>query len=286
MSRVRLLRAASRAVRLMTYGFARRCGRAAGRLAWRRGMGRAVVPRHLARLGLAPERGSDVLASYGEYWAETLWLAPSRLAGIRSRLTVEGLEHFDAAHAGGNGAIYALPHVGNWEYAAILPWSRGMRVIAVAEDLPDAGITEWFTRTRATIGIEIVLADGSRSMMQRLLRGLEEGAGVALLADRDVTGSGVDAEFFGETTRLPTGPVAIGLSTGAPILPVACFATAAGHRLVFRPPLVIPADGERTDRIRRGVQAMARELEALIRLDPVQWHLLQPNWPSDPGYRG
>lgn len=286
MSRARLLRAASRVVRLMTYGFARRCGRTAGRLAWRRGTGSKIVPRHLARLGLAPGRGSDVLASYGEYWAETLWLAPSRLAGIRSRLTVEGLEHFDAAHSGGGGAIYALPHVGNWEYAAILPWSRGLRVIAVAEDLPDARITEWFTHTRATIGIEIVLADGSRSAMQRLLRGLDEGAGIALLADRDVTGSGVEVEFFGETTRLPTGPVAIGLSTGAPVLPVACFSTATGHRLVFRPPLVIPAGGERTDRIRQGVQAMARELEALIRLDPVQWHLLQPNWPSDPGYRG
>jgi KDO2-lipid IV(A) lauroyltransferase len=29
---------------------------------------------------------------------------------------------------------------------------------------------------------------------------------------------------------------------------------------------------------------MAGELEELIRLAPEEWHLFQPNWPSDPGY--
>ena len=29
---------------------------------------------------------------------------------------------------------------------------------------------------------------------------------------------------------------------------------------------------------------LASELEALIRRAPDQWHLFQPNWPSDPGY--
>ena len=32
-------------------------------------------------------------------------------------------------------------------------------------------------------------------------------------------------------------------------------------------------------------QYLARELEYLIRRAPEQWHLFQPNWPSDPGYR-
>jgi KDO2-lipid IV(A) lauroyltransferase len=33
-----------------------------------------------------------------------------------------------------------------------------------------------------------------------------------------------------------------------------------------------------------GTQALAIELEGLIRRAPEQWHLFQPNWPSDPGY--
>jgi KDO2-lipid IV(A) lauroyltransferase len=28
-------------------------------------------------------------------------------------------------------------------------------------------------------------------------------------------------------------------------------------------------------------QALAKEMESLIRAAPEQWHLVQPNWPSD-----
>jgi len=33
--------------------------------------------------------------------------------------------------------------------------------------------------------------------------------------------------------------------------------------------------------VARITQLMADELEGLIRRAPEQWHLLQPNWPSD-----
>jgi KDO2-lipid IV(A) lauroyltransferase len=39
--------------------------------------------------------------------------------------------------------------------------------------------------------------------------------------------------------------------------------------------------GRLRDDIARITQALAHELEQLIRVAPEQWHLLQPNWPSD-----
>ena len=33
--------------------------------------------------------------------------------------------------------------------------------------------------------------------------------------------------------------------------------------------------------VSRLTQSLAGELEGLIRREPAQWHLLQPNWPSD-----
>ena len=37
---------------------------------------------------------------------------------------------------------------------------------------------------------------------------------VCLLSDRDLTGDGVEVEFFGERTTLPAGPATLALRTG------------------------------------------------------------------------
>ncbi|NND85365.1 MAG: hypothetical protein HKN46_09480 [Acidimicrobiia bacterium] len=275
---------ASRVVGVLPFGVARRLGAAGGRLAARRGVAEGIVERHQARVGSSATR-RDVLASYGRYWAEALWTSPRRLPEMRRRLEVEGHEHFLAAHEGGRGAVYALPHVGNWEYAAIHPLSYDVPVVAVAERLPDPDMGRWITETREMIGIEIVVLEKGHRTMGRLVEAIGEGAGVALLSDRDLSGNGVEVEFFGEVTRMPQGAIALAEVTGCEVLPVACFATPKGHRLVVRPPLEIPDAEDRGERIRGGVQALAKAFEELIRREPTQWHLLQPNWPSDPGYR-
>jgi phosphatidylinositol dimannoside acyltransferase len=53
---------------------------------------------------------------------------------------------------------------------------------------------------------------------------------------------------------------------------------------VVRPPLSPERHGGLRDDVARLTQVLAGELEYLIRRAPEQWHLFQPNWPSDPGY--
>jgi lauroyl/myristoyl acyltransferase len=43
----------------------------------------------------------------------------------------------------------------------------------------------------------------------------------------------------------------------------------------------MPDASERSERIRLGTQALALEFEKIIRAKPTDWHLFQPNWPSD-----
>ena len=57
-----------------------------------------------------------------------------------------------------------------------------------------------------------------------------------------------------------------------------------GHHALVRPPLSMVRQGGLRDDVARITQNLARELEFLIRRAPEQWHLFQPNWPSDPGY--
>ena len=104
----------------------------------------------------------------------------------------------------------------------------------------------------------------------------------ACLCDRDLHGDGVPVEFFGEETTLPAGPVTLALRTGAPLLPTAVyFQGSEGHLGVIRPPLALERQGRLRADVARGTQQLAGALEELIRAAPEQWHLMQPNWPSD-----
>jgi KDO2-lipid IV(A) lauroyltransferase len=91
----------------------------------------------------------------------------------------------------------------------------------------------------------------------------------------------VEVDFFGEKTTLPGGPAVCALRAGAPLLPTAVYFCGDGHHAVVRPPLPAERLGRLGDDAARLTQALAYALEDLIRAAPEQWHLFQPNWPSD-----
>ena len=59
-----------------------------------------------------------------------------------------------------------------------------------------------------------------------------------------------------------------------------------GHHGVIRPAVPVERRGGLREDARRLTQDLAHELEELIRVAPEQWHLFQPNWPSDREYTG
>jgi len=151
--------------------------------------------------------------------------------------------------------------------------------LAVAEELPNRYVTDWFVRLRKTFGIEVV--HPRRGVTRRLESVLKDNGMVALVCDRDLSGRGVEVDFFGEPTTLPAGPLALARRTGAALIPAGLFfAGSDGHCLVLKPALQLP-DPDADDFMAEGMNLLAASLEDLIRLHPEQWHLLQPNWPSD-----
>ncbi|HJS72348.1 MAG TPA: phosphatidylinositol mannoside acyltransferase [Acidimicrobiia bacterium] len=280
------LRAGAGLVGALPGPLVRGLGRGFGR-AWsrvdigRRTMARRHADRVLDNGADIEEVSADMMTSYGRYFAEALWFRARRVAAMLEQTEVIGIEHITNARDAGTGMIYALPHMGNWEAAAPVAISQGVPVVAVAEVLPNRRITDWFTKMRAEFGIEIVLATGRVEVMRRLEEAIRQNKAVALLSDRDLKGRGVEVEFFGEKTTLPPGPATLALRTGAPILPVGCYFRDGGHRVVIHPPLPVPAGGSRPEQVVALTQALAERLEAIISEAPSQWHLVQPNWPSD-----
>ena len=265
----------------------RHLGRWAGRLCWLWARERkAMAIRHMGRvLGRGDARAveqaaREVFSAYGRYWAETLWFRPRRAEAVRSRVTLTGLEHVRAAQETGRPIVAALPHVGNWELAGTLAEDAQVQITAVAEALANRRLARWFTGMRAQLGIRVVLAEGL-STMRALRNDMMAGRVIALVADRDIGGRGVEVEFFGERTTLPAGPAVLAIRNGAVLLPVVSyFKRGAGHRVVVLAPIEDPG-AEDPDRMADITQQLAHRYEDMIREAPTQWHLVQPNWPSD-----
>ena len=180
----------------------------------------------------------------------------------------------------GKGTVVVLPHLGNWEMAGVAVWGMDLEVVAVAENLANAYIRDWFTRMRALSGIKVVFA--RKGLLRELEEKLTTRTAVCLPSDRDLSGRGIPVQFFGERTTLPAGPLLLGIRSGRPVIPVAVYCEEKSrYRAVLKPPLAIPREGSLSERLRKGAQLMANAFEELIRVAPEQWHLLQPNWPSD-----
>ena len=252
---------------------------------------RAMIARHLQRVdptldGLRLRRAvQEAFDSYAHYWVESFRLPNLSAATVERGFDVDGYENIVDGLEAGNGVILVLPHLGGWEWAGRWIAEQGHQITVVVEQIDPPELFDWFVELRQALGMNVVALGSSAGTT--VMKALRDNHVVCLLADRDLQGGGPPVRFFGEMTTLPAGPATLGLRTEAPILPTAVYFTGRvdGHHAWVRPPLPVERTGERLrDDVHRITQLLADDLEILIRKAPSQWHMFQPNWPSDPGY--
>ena len=249
---------------------------------------RTVVQGNLRRV-LGHAAGPEVLRaasreaflSYSRYWYEAFRIRVMPDEEFMSRWHAEGAENLEAAVKAGRGAIVALPHIGNWDAAGRWVHLRGWRITAVAELLRPERLFRMFLDNRRVMGMSIMPLYDDRDVGRELIRLLSEDEVIALVADRDLKGRGVEVEMFGETRLMPSGPALLALVAGSPLLPCATYHTDDGWVVHIGAPLQI----ERTDVLRDDVttltRALASRFERAIAAAPTQWHMFQPAWPAE-----
>jgi phosphatidylinositol dimannoside acyltransferase len=254
---------------------------------------RAVVASHMNRVMGRPlsqqeERTmvADVFANFGRYWAESFRLPTLSHAEVAAGIDMVGFEHVEAALAAGNGVVIAAPHLGGWEWGAMYLAGAGMPVTVAVEPLEPPERFEWMARFRERLGMQVVAVGPGAGTA--ILQALRDNHIVCLLSDRLVgPTAGVEVSFFGAKAKLPAGPVTMAVRSGAPLLAAAIYygRPAISHTIVFRAPVEVAAGQRFRATVEAGTQALAKELEQLIRAAPTQWHMTQPNWPDDPQLR-
>lgn len=224
---------------------------------------------------------------YGRYWGEAFRLEDLSPDQIRRRWHIEGREHLDAALAEGRGAIFATPHVGNWDAGATWLVAEGYQLTTIVERLKPVELFDRFVAYRRALGMEILPLDNGSESMRGVLRALRAGRLVALVCDRDLTGHGLRVEMFGAPAALPGGPASLALKTGAALLPCAVLQDReAGHWTgLVRPPIRVELTGDQRVDTLAMTQALATEFEKLIADAPEQWHVLSRFWREGPATR-
>lgn len=207
-----------------------------------------------------------------------LALIPKRdpVAFERAHVFVETPERLPLVERGGP-AIFVSAHFGNPDQLVQFLTSRRPRFVALVERLEPPAVHDLVLRLRSAHGGEFVEAD--LAGLRRCLTALQAGDAVALVADRDLTGTGVCTPMAGRCVRLPRGPWELARRTGAPVIPVLLRRRGrASYAAWIGEPVLVRRDGPSERAIAEAAATWARGLEGQIRRDPGQWLVLEDFW--------
>ncbi|WP_306320607.1 MULTISPECIES: phosphatidylinositol mannoside acyltransferase [unclassified Streptomyces] len=268
---------------------ANRLGRTIADTVWKkRGKGVLRLEANLARVvpDATPQRLQELsqkgMRSYLRYWMESFRLPAWSKERIKEGFSVKDVHYLTEGLDSGRGVVLALPHMGNYDLAgAWVTTKLDTPFTTVAERLKPETLYDRFVAYREGLGMEVLPHTGG-SAFGTLARRLRSGGLVCLVADRDLSSSGVEVKFFGETTRMPAGPAMLAQQTGALLLPVTLwYDDSPIMRGRVHPPVDVPETGTRAEKTSVMTQALADAFATGIADHPEDWHMLQRLWLAD-----
>lgn len=265
-------------VRMFTWAFDR---------SWRNNdKQRAVVTDNLRPIiGDGPALAPAVRAafhSYGRYWAEAFRLQDLTEDELAARMDFEGADVLDRMIATG-GAVYGVPHLGNWDAAGRYVANR-WRLAAVVEVLRPKALFDRFVAYRRALGMTIIPLHRGEDVTSRCVEHIKAtGDILALVCDRDLSKRGIPVKMFGRMTTMPAGPAVVAIRAGVPLCPGATYQAPDGRwRVRALPPIATGQEPETPEEIAKIMQRLADSFEEILREAPEQWHAFVPYWTDAP----
>ncbi|MGK2965360.1 MAG: lysophospholipid acyltransferase family protein [Tepidiformaceae bacterium] len=254
-----------------------------GWLAWelrpgmRRRVTRNLLPFCDGDRAKARREGKEVLRNVARYYVDLSSIPHRDIATYEAEhLTIRNAERL-AVLGNGEPVIIVSCHTGNPELALQALTTRGRSFLALVEPLRPPAMARYLRGIRSSAGGTFVNADlrGARAALETL----NAGGIVAIVADRDIQGTGVCTPLAGREVRIGQGPWELARRTGAVILPV--FARRRGHadqEITVHEPYRVDRDAPHAEALREAATRFAGLLDAHIREEPRQWTVHEDFW--------
>ncbi len=206
------------------------------------------------------------------------------MAGWTSRQLDEGCIYptADRAHAAMQDGplVLALTHSGNWDLAGAWFCQNWGGITTVAEVLEPRDLFDQFVKFRSSLGMEILGVEPGKHIFNELVETVRgRSLLVPLLADRDISGSGIEVELGASKALVAAGPAALALKLDRPLI--------AGHisyRKIrgkwkifahFTDPIEVPAAREGQSDVEALTQAWVDTIAPVMVDHMVDWHMMQ-----------
>ena len=203
-------------------------------------------------------------------------------ANTAQMIRYEGLEHFMAAEARGNGVLILTGHLGAWELSSFYHSLMGHPMGMVIRRLDNRWLDEFVNRIRCLHGNRVNHKD---DFARGLLTAMRRGESVGILMDTNMTPpQGVFVDFFGTAACTASGLARVALKTGAAVVPGFLLWEAAERRYVlhFGERIEFVATDDAESDIVALTQACTGVLEAWVRRYPEQWLWIHRRWKTRP----
>lgn len=207
------------------------------------------------------------------YWCDTFRISDWDFEKISKQVITHDERFLFEPVKSGRGVIVALPHAGNWDHAGAYFCARGIRVNTVAEHLKPERLFRRFLKHRAKMGMQVL--DLNEGVLPKLEQLLKDGALVALVADRDLSRSGINVDFFGKSARMPVGPALLAYKTDADLITAFVSYHESGIDIHFSSPIPVNKSSDQSMEVQRVTQEMAKRFERDIALHTTSWHMQQ-----------
>ncbi len=190
----------------------------------------------------------------------------------------ETIDKVRAIHEDAGGCVFVVPHLGNWEFLAHAGALAGIPLTVPVRPLDNRKLEASLYEMRASSGQEIL---SKKNALFHLREALRKGRSVAILADQNAGGDGIDAPFFGKPARTTPAPAALAVLYNRPLVLISCLRKGDDRRYEIllsepiTPDMNAPSAKKEIERLTKTVN---EETENFIRKGPEQYLWIHDRW--------
>lgn len=241
--------------------------------------------KNLVHLGIANNKIEETvrqgLKGYMRLFSETALLGGFSNSQVLARARIGGDREALLEDCARGSVCLALTHSGNWDLAGYFASKEVIPVLTVAEKVKPEALFQAFTRVRQQANMRIIAVEKGEKPFPKLVAATgEKNYLIPLLADRDITGRGIEVTIGKTKALVAAGPAALATKINAPLycghIALEKLGRARRGAAGSRWGIVINISGPiKPDRVENMTKDWASRVGEMIRESPESWFMLQ-----------